>query len=253
VFHLLGYLWTANLVLAIQQTTTAGCIADWYYSFQGKQLKPCVVSRSFFRTIFWNFGSMALGSFLLALVEVFRVVLAFIQARLKQSTGSKAAEGCLNCMQCCLACFQRFIEFLNKHCYIVMAIYGYNFCESARRGFGIVVTNPIQVGTIHAVSELIMFLGKIFVTCTVTAGAFVYLRQDDITRLWFVPLIVIAVCSFFLASCFMLIYDTAVSTLLFCFLEDSMRNPPDERHMSKSLESFASQAGGLACCCCCEC
>ena len=214
VFLLMGYLWTANLLLAIQQTTTAGCIADWYYSFQGKQLRACVVTRAFIRTIFYSLGSLALGSFILALVETFRVVLAFIQARLKLNKESKVAEGCLHCLQCCLACFQRTVEFLNKHAYIMIAIYGYSFCQSARRGFGIVVTNPIQVATIHAVSELIMFLGKMFVTACVTAGAFVYLRQDDTTHMWFVPVIFIALASFFLSSCFMLIYDTGAPTLL---------------------------------------
>lgn len=36
IYHLFGYLWACNLVLAILQTTIAGTVADWYYSYQGK-------------------------------------------------------------------------------------------------------------------------------------------------------------------------------------------------------------------------
>lgn len=109
-----------------------------------------------------------------------------------------------------------------------------------------------------------MFLGKIWITALSTAGAFVYLRTTSDARLWFLPLIVltsypfsllncqlIAFAAFFIASCFMLVYDMTVSALLFCFLEDTYRNKPEDRHMSKSLEAFASDSGGLKCCWCC--
>jgi len=112
--------------------------------------------------------------------------------------------------------------------------------------------NPIQVSTIHGVSSFIMFLGKIFVVAFVTLGAFVYQRQIDTTRMWFVPIILIAIAAYFLSSCFMLIYEMTISTLLFCYLEDIQRNPSTDRHMSKKLESFVSDVQNVQCCCCCD-
>eukprot|EP01128_Nolandella_sp_AFSM9_P012183 TRINITY_DN902_c1_g1_i2.p1 TRINITY_DN902_c1_g1~~TRINITY_DN902_c1_g1_i2.p1 ORF type:complete len:207 (+),score=26.27 TRINITY_DN902_c1_g1_i2:461-1081(+) len=205
--------------------------------------------RAFFRTIFYNLGSLAVGSFLLALVELIRIILAYVHEKIK---GKSQALACLvKCLSCCMACFQRFIEFLNKHAYIMIAIYGYNFCTSARRGFGVIVSNPIQLATIHGITEFCMFLGKLWITSLTTGGAFLYLRASSEARLWFLPLIIIAIASFLIASCFMLIYDMTVSALLFCFLEDSQRNKSEDRHMSKSLEAFVSDSGGISCCCCC--
>lgn len=48
---------------------------------------------------------------------------------------TQVAEYALCCVQCCLGCLERCIRFINKHAYIITAIYSYPFCKSTRKAF----------------------------------------------------------------------------------------------------------------------
>ena len=45
------------------------------------------------------------------------------------------AEYALCCVQCCLGCLERCIRFINKHAYIITAIYSFPFCKATRKAF----------------------------------------------------------------------------------------------------------------------
>jgi len=39
------------------------------------------------------------------------------------------------CLQCFMWCLEKIMKFINKHAYIITAIYGHSFCKSARKAF----------------------------------------------------------------------------------------------------------------------
>ena len=41
------------------------------------------------------------------------------------------------------------------------AIYGYNFCESAKKAFLLIVANALRVAAINSIGDFVLFLGKI--------------------------------------------------------------------------------------------
>ena len=43
----------------------------------------------------------------------------------------------------------------------VSAIYGYNFCESAKKAFLLIVSNALRVAAINSIGDFVLFLGKI--------------------------------------------------------------------------------------------
>jgi len=252
LYTLFGFLWTINVIIAINQTVTAGAVADWYYSYRGRKLKPCAVTRSYGR-MFKNFGSLCIGSLIIAIIQFIRILFKWLKQNLKGKE-NKVSEAMFKCLECCLACFERFIEFLNKNAYIMIAIYGYPFCVACKRAFAIIITNPIKAATIHCISSYVMLLGKIAISAMTTAGVFIFLKNTTITSLWIVPVFVTGVSSFCVASLFMNIYDMAVSTILLCFLEDTNTNDgSSERpyHCSKSLYALIDKSGFKDCCCCC--
>lgn len=54
--------------------------------------------------------------------------------------------------KCCFWCFEKFIRFINQNAYIVCAIYGTNFCSSAKEAFGLLVRNAIRVFVLDKVN-----------------------------------------------------------------------------------------------------
>lgn len=79
---------------------------------------------SVWRLIRYHLGSVALGSFVIALVKFIRYILMYLEKKLKeQDEGSsnpltKCALACLKCCQCCLWCFEKVLKYLNKNAYI---------------------------------------------------------------------------------------------------------------------------------------
>jgi len=251
LYHLFGLLWTFNWIIGISEVTISGAIADWYWSFEGKEQKPFPVLRSFGRTLRYHLGSVAFGALLLGIIQFIRIIMLYLQTQLKGKDNrfTRIAMAAVNCL---LACFERFIRFLTKNAYVMMAVYGYSFCDSARRAFKIMANNPIRVAALNCANVFNMFLGKLFITLVTTIASFVYLKNYTNLHFYFFPLGFIAIWSFVVACIVMSIYDMAVHTILFCFVEDEARNDGSvdkPYHMSKDLQAFLDVNGGTECCC----
>ncbi|GCC43816.1 hypothetical protein chiPu_0027719, partial [Chiloscyllium punctatum] len=45
---------------------------------------------------------------------------------------------------CCFWCLEKFIKFLNRNAYIMIAVYGKNFCVSAKNAFKLLMRNVVR-------------------------------------------------------------------------------------------------------------
>jgi len=43
----------------------------------------------------------------------------------------------------------------------VSAIYGYSFCEAAKKAFLLIVANALRVAAINSIGDFVLFLGKL--------------------------------------------------------------------------------------------
>ena len=252
LYHLFGLLWTFNWIIGVSEVTICGAVAEWYWSFEGKKQKPFAVARSLGRTLRYHLGSVAFGSLLLGIIQFIRIIMLYIQSQVKGKE-NKFTKIILSIIQCILACFERFIRFLTKNAYVMIAVYGYSFCNSARRAFKIMANNPLRVAALNCVNVFNMFFGKLFITLVTTVGSFVYLKNYTNLNFYFFPLGFIAIWSFVVACIVMSIYDMAVHTILFCFVEDEARNDGSQGkpyHMGSDLQAFLDTHGGMECCCC---
>jgi len=85
----------------------------------------------------------------------------------------------LKCCQCCLWCFEQVLKYLNKNAYIEIAIYGYNFCNAARKAFMLLTANALRVAAINSVGAFVLFLGKLVV---IVATVFIGLEIMEVEK-----------------------------------------------------------------------
>ena len=111
-------------------------------------------------TIRYHLGTAAYGSLVIAIIKTIRAVLAYIQRKAKRS-GNKIAQYILCVLQCFLWCLEKIMKFLNKHAYILCAIYGYSFCRAARKGFFLLLRNILRVAAVNMISSFFLFIGKV--------------------------------------------------------------------------------------------
>ncbi|XP_075433569.1 choline transporter-like protein 2 isoform X3 [Ascaphus truei] len=232
VYNAFMFLWLANFVIALGQVTLAGAFASYYWAFKKPDDMPAFpIFSSLGRALRYHTGSLAFGSLILAIVQLIRVMLEYLDHKLK-GLDNKCARFLLCCLKCCFWCLEKFIKFINRNAYIMIAIYGTNFCTSARNAFFLLMRNIIRVAVLDKVTDFLLFLGKLLVVGCVGILAFFFFThririvQDtapDLNYYW-VPIMTVIVGSYLIAHGFFSVYGMCVDTLFLCFLEDIERN-----------------------------
>eukprot|EP00828_Plagiopyla_frontata_P032760 TRINITY_DN4262_c0_g2_i4.p1 TRINITY_DN4262_c0_g2~~TRINITY_DN4262_c0_g2_i4.p1 ORF type:complete len:280 (+),score=21.48 TRINITY_DN4262_c0_g2_i4:77-916(+) len=184
------------------------------------------LSRSFYRAFRYHLGSLAFGSFILALVQAIRLLLVYIQEQAEKTgiTDNKFIKFLLYCAQCCVACLERFIEFINRNAYIQIALQGKSFCNAARDGFMLLMQNPARMLITQGIGTFFIFIGKIFIASfTTLIGYLIITKVDSIQESVYspmIPTILIFILSYIIGCLYMSIYGMAVDSILHCFILD---------------------------------
>ncbi|XP_006146113.1 choline transporter-like protein 5 isoform X2 [Tupaia chinensis] len=232
IYNLFVFLWLINFVIALGQCALAGAFATYYWAKKKPDdIPPYPLFTAFGRAIRYHTGSLAFGSLILALVQMFKVILEYLDRRLRhaQNNVSKFLQCCL---RCCFWCLEKMVKFLNRNAYIMIAIYGRNFCRSARDAFNLLMRNILKVAVTDEVTDFVLILGKILVAGSIGVLAFLLFTQrmpiitEGPTSLnyYWVPWLTVILGSYLIAHGFFSVYAMCVETIFICFLEDLERN-----------------------------
>nr|XP_057904688.1 choline transporter-like protein 2 isoform X2 [Doryrhamphus excisus] len=231
-YNVFLFFWCANFVIALGQMTLAGAFASYYWAFVKPDDMPSLpIFSALGRSLRYHTGTLAFGSLILSIVQVIRVLLEYLDHKLK-GAHNKCTKFLLCCLKCCFWCLEKFIKFLNRNAYIMVAIYGKNFCTSARDAFFLLMRNIIRVAVLNNVTDFLLFLGKLLVVGLVGIFAFFFFSgrvkafEDTAPHLhyYWVSILTVVVCSYIIAHGFFSVYSMCVDTLFLCFLEDMERN-----------------------------
>jgi len=119
---------------------------------------------------------------------------------------------------CYLNCLEKITDYINESAYAYMAVSGENFCMSAWNGFLLNIKHIMKFSFANLIAAVFIFLGKvgltvgnvfsmIFIMTTITQ------TKDQVSSL-FGPCIVVGVFTYFTASIFLGLFDTAVLALM---------------------------------------
>uniref|UniRef100_A0ABK0LSG2 Choline transporter-like protein n=1 Tax=Rattus norvegicus TaxID=10116 RepID=A0ABK0LSG2_RAT len=248
IYGILGLFWTVNWVLALGQCVLAGAFASFYWAFhKPRDIPTFPLSSAFIRTLRYHTGSLAFGALILTLVQIARVILEYIDHKLRGSQ-NPVARCIICCFKCCLWCLEKFIKFLNRNAYIMIAIYGKNFCVSAKNAFMLLMRNVVRVVVLDKVTDLLLFFGKLLVVGGVGVLSFFFFsgrikglgkdfKNPDLNYYW-LPIMTSIMGAYVIASGFFSVFGMCVDTLFLCFLEDLERNDGSQErpyYMPKAL------------------
>ncbi|KAL8600520.1 hypothetical protein ACOMHN_005014 [Nucella lapillus] len=197
---------------------------------RGFSLAP-PLSGLFSGSAMYHLGSVALGSLIIAIVRMVRVFLEYVSNRVRRAQ-SKIALFLIRCLICCVWCLEHILKFINKNAYIMVAMFGQNFCRSSKEAFLLIMRNLLQTGVVDKVVDFIVIISKLLITGLAGVAAYywfdrkMFVLESEILDLEFslLPVIVLTVGAFLVTTIFFSILDQAVDTLFICFLEDLERN-----------------------------
>lgn len=175
----------------------------------------------------YNLGSLAFGSFLIAVVVIIRLIFEYIDAKMKASGADQAnaALKCLmKCVRCCLDCCHRFVKYINKNAYCQVVLTGENFCTAAINGFLLILKHSMTFAFTGGVGFIFTFIGKFAIAIGNTIIIYFVLIEwptkfEEISSP-VGPLCVAFLISYVIAALFMDIYTTTGIALMHCLFAD---------------------------------
>ena len=114
----------------------------------------------------------------------------------------------------------------------MVAIYGKNFCRSAKDAFELLAANPLRASVLNGVTDFVLFLGRLLITSGIGILAFYFFSKNlyidpkyayifaPTLHYYWVPLITVIIGTFFISKTFFTVYEMAVDTIFLCAMKD---------------------------------
>jgi len=252
IYHFGYALWVVVFILGFHSVTMAGTIASYYWTRDKTKMPSSPVSRSIWRAFRYHMGSIAIGSLVLTVVKLIKWGLVYITRKTKKYLGTenKVVRMVLCCFRYIVHCVEKFIQFLTKNAYIMVAVDGRSFCYSAGQAWKLITANVARMTAVNIVSMYLFFLSKIAVglfTALFTVlwidNVMVYHASTNDVTSSFAPAVCAFILGYFVAFLFFEVVDFTVDTLLLSFCLDDMRNcSTGNYYASTRLQKFMAVA-----------
>lgn len=135
IFLLFSFYWTSQVIKNTIHVTTSGAVATWYF-MRGTGMPHNPTLASFRRTVTTSFGSVCLGSLLVALLQTLRAILRGIKGRV----GSLIAA----ILDCILGLIESLFQYFNRYAFAQVAIYGKTYCRAAKDTWELVKSHGVE-------------------------------------------------------------------------------------------------------------
>lgn len=210
-------LWNNAFNIACGQFIVAGAAAAWFFTPNSEKGKKGVVRQSLFWAFRYHFGSLAFGSFIIAVVEFIRYTLLYLQKQ-AEAQKNRVMVCILRITRCCLWCLEKFIKFINKNAYIQIALTGANFCTAAKKAFFLILNNALRFGAVALLGSVINLVGYFFIIAATVGIGYLQLINMHPTAAPIFPMVSYGICGYVVSHLCMNVFGLAVDTFQQCFL-----------------------------------
>jgi len=227
-------LWTIEVLRAIDEFVFAYVANVWYWKPTNKKAMDInVTCRGYMRALM-HVGSLAYGSLMLMLFRPITFVMSFFHSH----EGSSTEDGCMaTCMAggyCCGAqCWERFLCFLTRDAYLMVAVNSVGFIEGAEQAVEVRRSEGKAATAVRGARKLFQLGGLV----SITSGSIVMTwllcwhqaskgeaRPDDFVSGAVFVTIISGVFSLLVATIFTNMFDILANTFLFTWTYDNSKD-----------------------------
>lgn len=268
-FHTVCMMWTYGTLIALGYYVIARAVSQWYFK-EGKYIaavrnrtvkvdesklcnlgcckvnceeqKETPVVDAFLSAWKYHMGSLLFGGFVTTLCKLLIVFFGLLHKFSERIEGVGAGNKFLDlvkkCVATCLSWFNKFVKFISRNAYIYIAMYSdQSFCQASMESFKLIKENIVEIWVVDAISDFIMFVGKLFIVFFNGWIAFLWVAgHENKPSSIFLPVLMTCVLTYFIASGIMQVYEMTIDTIILCYLEDKLKNKGGPYNMSPALK-----------------
>lgn len=234
-FMFFGLLWICNFLKAQSSFITMVSASTYYFDSNKDRDGYADVGLGFRFAFLFHAGSLALGSFIIALIQFIRVVFAVLAEQAEKASGDNAAvKIIIKIGECCLKCIEKVTDYINTMAYGYIAVSGDSFCTSAWNGFLLNLKFGLEFAWANFIASVFVLLGKVGITVLNVFCCFMIMKHvtGDLEEMESpaAPLAIVGVVTFISANIFLGLFDEAVLAMLVCLCVDKELNGGEAVH-----------------------
>lgn len=197
------------------------------------------VWRSFKWGIFYHVGSIAFGSFFIALITFIRIIFEYIiyqyeQVGNKENPVYKAVKCYIRYI---LWCLDSYVKCISKNAFIQIALHSNSFCSAAWASFWLIIRHCGRFTSANMIGWIMMMLGKGTIMGVSAYLTFLVIKEaaPDVQQP-LVPTAIILLVSYMVGSMFLSVFSFSCTAILHCFILDEDTGGSDLT--PKALQGF---------------
>lgn len=217
--------WGVAVFSNVCHVTYCGIVGRWYFG------APPSVGKSFWVAITTSFGSICLGSLIVATIRAADAVLQKIRQQARENRDNAFIQIALCLLQCVLRCVEGIVEACSYFAYVQVAVRGFSFLDSARltlaiyrfRNISAIIGTQI-VGHIIGIGCLACGVVSGIVGCVVCLGVHpAGSTNDDLAFAGTVTLLLGMFLGFAVSGNILCALRSGFATLCICWAEDTSK------------------------------
>lgn len=241
---LVSYYWTFKVLCNTVHVTTAGTVGTWWF-VPGEALGfwSTALRDSFCRATTYSFGSICLGSLLVAVIQALETM-----ARQARQNEDGQLLACL--LECILACIRDIVEYFNKWAYVYVGLYGFSYIEAGRnviqlfqqKGWTVLITDDLN-------DRVLMMMSIGIGALTGLVGMLAAMADQSLLDglgleggVGLVAFLISFVVGLVFSSILMSVVSSAVNTVIVCFAESPNEFEANHPDLSREMRSSWMQA-----------
>lgn len=263
-YHIFAFLWVSHFAIACQHYVIGAAVSKWYFSANRYELNSPIGS-SVSELILYYLGSVALGSFLVAIFKVIRIITRQIQYLVQRncmspnlnSNGTPSVANNSTLVQDQVSSsmcgsfsyvwrlfiwfFDNIVMIISRDAYVEIAIHGHGFLAGAQQAFSVLASNPLKLLAIKSVSNVLLVVAKICVVFGTVSMAMMLSEEKthQLNYSWS-PIVISAIYAYVVAHWFLSVYEMVIDALFICYCEDYERSKLQDARVQLTGSSFMS-------------
>mmetsp|Transcript_20316 Transcript_20316/g.40212 ORF Transcript_20316/g.40212 Transcript_20316/m.40212 type:complete len:589 (-) Transcript_20316:182-1948(-) len=239
---MLSYHWTFQVIKNVVHVTVAGTVGTWWFvPTEAASFCSHAVRDSWLRSVTHSFGSICLGSLLVAIVEAAKNMVR----NLRESDDGGGIFLCI--AECLLSLLQDVLEYFNQWAFVFVGVYGYPFVQAGKnvmelfktRGWTTIITDNLASGVLSMVSAGVgLITGLISLAIAHSQGMVFGDEVGASAASFFIGFIIGTV----LTSTLMTIVSSAVNTVIVCYAEAPQEFQTNHPKLSEDMRAAWRQA-----------
>lgn len=170
-----GY-WITEFIKNTIHTVIAGVYGSWYFC-AGKPggIPKGATMGAFKRATTYSFGSISLGSLIVAIINMLRQACSIAQNTSAQD-GNIIGTIFFCCLQCLIGILQWAVQFINRYCFAVIALYGKAYFPAAKDTWTMMKDRGLDALINDCLIGPVLSMGSVFVAYACALLAYLYLE-----------------------------------------------------------------------------